>query len=102
MDMNRNSCLLSPPDVVQRICSRCDRSTLLSLSTTSRAFSTPALQKLWRSLTSFAPIFLTLPEDAVKCTETSLTYRPFVPPVLLVSPLPGYSVYTELNLRHRK
>ncbi|EIW63771.1 uncharacterized protein TRAVEDRAFT_67776 [Trametes versicolor FP-101664 SS1] len=81
--MNRNSCLLSQPDVVHRICSRCDRSTLLSLSTTSRAFSTPALQKLWRSLASFAPIFLTLPEDAVKCTETSLTYRPFVPPVLL-------------------
>ena len=46
-----------------------DGPTLLAFLKTCRSISVPAAARLWRSLPSFVPLLLTMPEDLVEIEE---------------------------------
>ncbi|KAJ3544809.1 hypothetical protein NMY22_g2646 [Coprinellus aureogranulatus] len=56
-------------EVVVNICDELDEGSALSIALTRKAFLEPALDSLWRHLTSFAPLVACLPRDSLKEVE---------------------------------
>ncbi|KAF6753332.1 hypothetical protein DFP72DRAFT_1171117 [Ephemerocybe angulata] len=50
------------PEVIRNVCDHMDDPTLLSMALTSKDFLEPALDTLWRDLTSFKPLLSCLPD----------------------------------------
>ncbi|KAF6748336.1 hypothetical protein DFP72DRAFT_574270 [Ephemerocybe angulata] len=50
------------PEVIRSVCDHMDDPTLLSVALTSKDFLEPALDTLWRDLTSFKPLLSCLPD----------------------------------------
>ena len=70
MTTSDSSLNLLPPVILSRICSFSSTKELKHLAITNKHFSAPAIQKLWRTLPSFAPLVDTLPPDAWKSSNT--------------------------------
>ncbi|KAI0352268.1 hypothetical protein OH77DRAFT_811375 [Trametes cingulata] len=85
------------PDVLSRICDHCDRSTLVQLARTCRAFSIPSFRRIWQTLDGFAPLFETLPEDALHYYTESLRSWTRVTPMPLSLNLTVLDINRELT-----
>lgn len=51
------------PEVLRMLCDELNEKDLLSAALTSRTFSEPALDRIWRNIRSLDPIIACLPED---------------------------------------
>lgn len=63
-----NHCLRIP-EIVSEICNALDERSALSMALTCKAFLEPALDQLWRRLTSFEPLAACLPDGLLRGEE---------------------------------
>ena len=59
-----------PTNILAAACGYCDSRTLCAVARTCRVLSRCALQHLWHTLPSFAPLIYTLPTDAWMSMDT--------------------------------
>ena len=57
------------PEHIPLVCNFMDNRDLLSLALSSRGLTEPALDVLWRYITSFKPLICCLPVDLLEASE---------------------------------
>ena len=77
-------------ELVDAICHRCDRTTLLSLSVSCLAISDSALNALWYNIPSIVPLIRCMPDDLWEEFETASYDSNDLPLRVLVTMSWGY------------
>lgn len=83
-------------EIVRRICSYCDNTSLAVLARSSKSLSEPALDELWKTLTSFVHLLKLFPDEIVGWRDTVYGLQSPVS----VNPVESSSVFLKLAV-HR-